>query len=265
MPRMDALGVLETPRLDATVVRCDGVDGPRRDEAVSADRVWFVLRGRFALTGPRLSRAGDPMTALLLRRGEPFCIRHPEGCGDLCLAVGGSAAADAVDRGCALAPLSAGDFVRLRALAGALARGRAVEPLAIEEALCAALEPDPHPSSASPRERRLAEAVWHAIALRFDERISLAELAAPHGVSVFTLCRAFRRARGASVHRSRQRLRLRHALALMLDTDWPLARVAAECGFASHAHLTDRFRRELGITPARARRSGGRARVERAR
>src|SRR5262245_57779336 len=155
MPRMDALGVLDSPHLTAAVVRCDGVDGPRRDEYVSADRVWFVLRGRFELSGPRLSRAGDPATALLLRRGEPFCIRHPEGCGDLCLAVSGAAVAAAVDRGRGLAPLAARDFVRLRRLAGAMTRGDDVEPLAVEEALCAALEPEA-PASASPRERGTA-------------------------------------------------------------------------------------------------------------
>ena len=148
-----------------------------------------------------------------------------------------------------------------RALARRLRRGEAPEPIELEEAVCEAVagglrSPDPAPprATATRFEARLADSVAHELAMRFDERLTLAELAAPHGVSMFAVCRAFRSARRTSVHRTLQRLRVRHALALMLDTSWSLARIAAECGFASHAHLTGLFRRELGASPSRLRR-----------
>jgi AraC-like DNA-binding protein len=77
------------------------------------------------------------------------------------------------------------------------------------------------------------------------------------GQHVFALCRAFSAVHGEPVHRMQQRLRLRHALALVLDTQAPLAHLAAECGFASHAHLCGQFRREFGLTPSEVRRPEG--------
>jgi AraC family transcriptional regulator len=153
--------------------------------------------------------------------------------------------------------LSVGAFVRLREIARGLAAHEGFDPLEIEETVCEALEePAPaHESSgrAHVRDRRVALSVAHELALRFDEPLSLAALAAPHGVSVFALCRAFRQIYGITIHRTLQRRRVRHALALMLDTDWTLAQIAAECGFASHAHLTGLFRREMGVPPSMAR------------
>src|SRR5215471_16439283 len=91
MPRLSLVGQIEAPRAFAALVRCDGHDAHApADETVCSDRVWFALRGRFALRNPRVRRAGDPETALLLRRDEPFAIRHPDGGGDLCLSVGGT-------------------------------------------------------------------------------------------------------------------------------------------------------------------------------
>jgi AraC-like DNA-binding protein len=48
-------------------------------------------------------------------------------------------------------------------------------------------------------------------------------------------------------------LRLRHALALLVDGSAPLADVAAQAGFASQSHLTNRFRERFGVTPREAR------------
>ncbi|RKG61345.1 AraC family transcriptional regulator [Corallococcus exercitus] len=76
-------------------------------------------------------------------------------------------------------------------------------------------------------------------------------------MSVFSLCRAFSAVHGEPVRRMQRRLRVRHALAWVLDTAAPLARVAAECGFASQTHLSTQFRRELGLTPGAVRRPEG--------
>jgi len=255
MPKLELLGVVETDRLRAALVRCDGRDHDRREEQANGARIWFVLRGRFELSSPRSRRIGDPTAALLLQPGERFSIRHPEGCGDVCLAVGGPAADSACDRRATSVPLSNAGYLRIRSLARRLQGRDPIETIGAEESICEALDPEAAPGrSATPAERRLADQVAHSLAMRFDERLSLAELAAPHRVSVFSLCRSFRRARRSSIHRTLLRIRVRHALALMLDTSWSLARIAAECGFASHSHLTVLFRREVGSNPSRLRR-----------
>ncbi len=254
MPRFSYLSEVRSDHLSARLVACDGVDGRPVDEGVDGPHVWFVLNGRFAVHRRAGRQVADPARALFLRPGEPFCIRHPEGCGDVCLAVGGRVAAALADGPPARATSNAA-YVRLRALARALAARRPVDSLEIEEAVVGALDAAATPRrAASARAVRLAEAVAHEVAMRFDERLSLATLAAPHGVSVFALCRAFREVHGVSVHRHQQRLRVRHALAAMLDPDRTLADIAAEYGFASHAHLTSLFRRELGMPPREARR-----------
>jgi AraC family transcriptional regulator len=68
----------------------------------------------------------------------------------------------------------------------------------------------------------------------------------------------FRAATGTTIHGFRRELRLRHALARMLDSRDSLTEIAAATGFASQSHLTNLFRARFGVTPARARTSAGR-------
>jgi AraC-like DNA-binding protein len=255
MPKLELLGEVRGSRLSAALVRCDGHDGAAREENTDDARVWFVMRGRFELASARARRAADPASALLLQPGESFCVRHPEGCGDVCLSLGGPVVEALADAPRPTAPVATSSFLAIHALARRMGRGETPEPIEFEEAVCEAVAGDSAPADSPTRfEVRLADSIAHELAMRFDERLSLADLAAPRGVSVFAVCRAYRSARGTSVHRALQRLRVRHALALMLDTSWSLARIAAECGFASHAHLTGLFRRELGSSPGRLRR-----------
>jgi AraC-like DNA-binding protein len=93
---------------------------------------------------------------------------------------------------------------------------------------------------------------------RYAEPVSLGEIAAATGYSVFHACRVFRATTGATIHGFRRDLRLRHALARILDGDEPLADIALAIGFASHSHLTNQFRARFGIPPARARSRAGR-------
>jgi AraC-like DNA-binding protein len=59
-----------------------------------------------------------------------------------------------------------------------------------------------------------------------------------------------------------QRLQVRAACELLRDPEWPLAAIAAECGFADQSHFTRVFRRMAGTTPARFRQAvGPRAKV----
>ena len=118
--------------------------------------------------------------------------------------------------------------------------------------------------SVSSRAARLhrdhAEHARQILVLCFGQSYSLEELAHQVGVSVFHLCRIFRRQTGLTLHEYRTELRLRHALERLPEPGTDLSQVALEVGFSSHSHFTAAFRRAFGITPSafarRARRGG---------
>ena len=51
-------------------------------------------------------------------------------------------------------------------------------------------------------------------------------------------------------------MRLRHARALVLGGQLPLAGIAEEAGFSSQSHMTTAFVRAFGATPGDLRRAG---------
>ena len=73
--------------------------------------------------------------------------------------------------------------------------------------------------------------------------------------SPFHLARSFRRHTGLSLHGYRQRLRLALALQRLEEGECDLAALAHELGYSSQSHLGSAFLRELGVTPAQARRA----------
>lgn len=92
------------------------------------------------------------------------------------------------------------------------------------------------------------EGVRAAVGTDFERRLSLDDFAKLAHMSPFHLSRVFRERTGRSIHGYRTELRLRAALGPISDGE-SLAAVAAAFGFASQAHLTDRFRRAFGDTP----------------
>jgi AraC-like DNA-binding protein len=77
------------------------------------------------------------------------------------------------------------------------------------------------------------------------------------GADRFTIARHFRRAFGTSPDRYRTLRRLDLARSA-IESGQPLARVAAETGFADQSHMTRQFKRTFGLTPAQwAALSGG--------
>ncbi len=99
--------------------------------------------------------------------------------------------------------------------------------------------------------RRIADAAREALAV--DSTLTLQQLARSVAVSPHHLSRVFRAATGETLSRYRNRLRARLALERIADGEPSLARLAAELGFADHAHLTRVIRDEAGAPPSRLR------------
>jgi len=149
------------------------------------------------------------------------------------------------------------------ALRGALERAHAAlagEPaggLAVEEAVLgavAALRPHLRPGPPHRgRDRSEHAAVRRARAHlreRWDQRVTLAELASVAGLSRFELVRRFGEQNGVTPHAYQVNLRVEHARRLLAAGAAPAA-VAADCGFADQPHLSRVFKRAVGVSPAR--------------
>jgi AraC family transcriptional regulator len=91
------------------------------------------------------------------------------------------------------------------------------------------------------------------IEARMDSSLTVAEIARHLGLSSGFLNRAFKAATGKTPHDYMIDRRISRARLLLRRSDLGLAGVAAASGFASHAHMTNQFRRRLGTSPSRLR------------
>jgi AraC-like DNA-binding protein len=234
-------------------VSCDGVDTPRTaDECLGEDGIILVLRGRFAFESARVRAVASPLVALCLRPDQRFRIRHPEG-GDLCMSVRGVSCQTLVADGPTARGIDADSYLRIVRLAARAASGQLLDRLEVEETLCATLARPSAVQPRKPRERDIAHAIAYRVEHDLQSRLPLAVLAGDAGVSLYHACRAFRRVMGTSIHRYHLEVRLRHALALLLESDRSIVEVAADLGFANQAHLTSLVRQRFGTPPARIR------------
>jgi AraC-like DNA-binding protein len=99
--------------------------------------------------------------------------------------------------------------------------------------------------------RRIVDAVRER--LTADPRTGLLTLARHVSVSPYHLSRIFAAETGQTISSYRNCLRARIVLEHVANGDRSLARVAAELGFADHAHLTRVVRREAGAPPSTLR------------
>ena len=115
----------------------------------------------------------------------------------------------------------------------------------------------------SERSSRSAGTSWHEphavrrarelIDARYDEELSIAEIAADTRLSRFQLMRAFRRHVGAPIHVYQIQRRIERAKKELV-AGHPVAQVAINVGFADQSHFTKRFRGIVGMTPGAYRR-----------
>jgi AraC family transcriptional regulator len=233
---------------------CDGCDSPRDRNTRLTDHVMVTLQGRYSVRHRRGRVVFDPSRAAMFRSADDYSTFHPAG-GDHGLIIS-SATLNARLEPWQSVAISAEGQVRLHELAARLQAGEA-DVLGVEETLATVFDLDRTPPRASPRARAKAEEIAHEVATHFDQPLPLTTLSQQVGLSPFAATRLFRGATGLTIHQYQVELRLRHALALLMQTDQPLAQIALATGFANQGHFGNHFRRRYGVPPGRARRPDG--------
>jgi len=99
----------------------------------------------------------------------------------------------------------------------------------------------------------VAAAVRH-IRLYAVDGLDVNDVAAKSSVSRRTLERRFARLLGRTPKAEILRVRLDRVKQLLIETDWPLSRVADRAGFLFPEYMNVAFKRELGVTPGEFRR-----------
>jgi AraC family transcriptional regulator len=93
------------------------------------------------------------------------------------------------------------------------------------------------------------------IDVHLNTKIKVADLSRLTGQSSSHFSRAFRQSFGEPPHKYVVRRRVERGQSLMLSTEYSLARIADECGFADQSHLTRVFRTIVGENPYAWRRA----------
>ena len=149
-----------------------------------------------------------------------------------------------------------------KALRRALLSARTVEPMETAGAMAAlrdavlALQVDKAERSSAGgwmTPRRLAR-IDDYIESRLGEPLSVERMAAELGLSAGFFSRALKAAIGASPYDYVLDRRVARARRMIENGAERLVDVAAECGFASQAHMTAQMRRRIGATPGALRR-----------
>jgi AraC family transcriptional regulator len=155
---------------------------------------------------------------------------------------------------------NANTYLAQRQLFERLASNAVTDPLRVEETVLGLLEQVVRSAYRKPellnfhignlRQREIVHHVEFVLSERWADCLSLCDLANEVGVSVYHLCRIFRRATGVTLHQYRQKLRIRWSLEDVTSSTRPLVDIALDAGFSSHSHFTNSFYREFGHTPS---------------
>lgn len=104
-----------------------------------------------------------------------------------------------------------------------------------------------------PLEPATLEKVYSYIEEQLTANVTCEDLAQLCGLSRFQFSRAFKAAAGMPPHAYVLERRLNRAHELLAKGQASLADIAYACGFSSQSHMTDMFRRKVGVTPRRYR------------
>jgi AraC-like DNA-binding protein len=87
--------------------------------------------------------------------------------------------------------------------------------------------------------------------LHYAENLALSDIAAHVHYSPYLLCRIFKQQIGLTIHQYLARLRLFHALELLIaEPQLPVGDIALQLGFYSHSHFTAAFSQTFNLTPS---------------
>lgn len=216
-------------------------------EVPPAYRVTLVRTGVFRARVHGRTLLADPAVAYV-GRGE-IAIAHRPGAVDVCTAIDVSPPYLAGGDVPAQAPVSGALAVAHRLLA---LRARAgADPFELSERL-ALLVGGLLTGPVRPV-RPMVDAARELINAD-PASLGLRDLAARAGCSPYHLSRSFHAETGLTLTAYRTRIRVLHALESLESGHPDLAALAADLGFADHAHLTRTVRRECGHTPSALRR-----------
>ncbi len=109
--------------------------------------------------------------------------------------------------------------------------------------------------STSDRDAQPVEVAMRMVRERYREPLTVEQMAAEAGVSPSYLVRLFKRQLGTTPYNYLLRWRVTKARELLAETDLPVARVAAEVGFASESNFSYRFGQMVGESPSSYRAS----------
>ncbi len=84
---------------------------------------------------------------------------------------------------------------------------------------------------------------------RWDENISLQDLAASVNVHPTTISKNFRRYFQCTLGEYCRKMKIKHALSLLKSSKYSLTQVAYQCGFADQSHFTRVFKSTTGYLP----------------
>jgi AraC-like DNA-binding protein len=258
--------LLQTPDVAIWDVRCSAAHrGWSSPEQETAHTIVFVREGCFyrAVNGRKL--LADPGVAYLVAPGEEQRVAHPHERGDICTAVRLSPSAFASVAGGEIAPPPLHVFtspavdLEHRRLLAAVRQGS--DPFACEERVwllaSTLVETVDAPRVASGRpatEGARRQLVHHARErLTLDPSTTLARLARELAVSPHHLSRIFHAFTGETLSRYRSGIQIRYALERLAEGERSLTRLAAELGFADHAHLSRSVRAATGSSPSALR------------
>jgi AraC family transcriptional regulator len=115
----------------------------------------------------------------------------------------------------------------------------------------------PKPSQSGKMPTRILQRVLDRMTADLATNLDLHTIAAESGYSRTHFLRTFRASTGYSPHQWLTHLRIEEAKTLLQKASNPLIDVALDCGFSSHGHFSNTFRRIVGVTPREYRRNYG--------
>jgi AraC-like DNA-binding protein len=252
------------PAITVRSVRCQRSVSWTAVAGVDGFELCMVRQGSFRLRSRYHDLLVDPTVGVMAGPDEVADVAHPRGSGDkytlIVLSASAWAAIAAEDLRTPSVVGCGPGLTRLHLrLATAVDRGhdRLAEEIAVAAVAQAIASSEPaRVNVGMPHERHRRELVDDARSvLAADPTLdSVLALARTVGCSPHHLSRLFRRTTGLTLTKYRWLLRVHQALDLLAEGEPSIAEVAAECGFADHAHLTRSLRTYLDATPSELRR-----------